>query len=378
MIKNSLFCAFLLVLTNTAFAQDNSRQKAWQLHNRIAGVPPQAATLDQMETMIRNNQIEQAAHVAMQNPLFYGLTLKNWFKSWSNAEENNRVDLNDYVATAVGMIRDNIPFDSVLYGDHLYIFENVANIPDFSPSNNDHYRAAEQQGVNLVTSLARTSQSAQTGISDTAGVLTTRASGEAFLSAGTNRRLTRFTFMNYLCRDFEAVMDFNTPDIYVRRDVERDPGGDSRTYRTNCVGCHAGQDALGGAFSYFDYQNDRVIHRPGTVQNKINFNNLFEDGHVVEDARWYNLWHQGANSNLGFRGPQEGYGARELGQLLARSEAFSKCMATRAFELVCLNSPSGGVEMNAINNLASRFEENNNYNMKNLIAGAAALCVGSM
>lgn len=378
MIKNSIFILLFLKLSAVAIAQDNHRQKAWQLHNRIAGVPPQAAVLDQMESMIRNNQVEQAAQLAMQNPLFYGLTLKNWFKSWSNAEESNRVELNDYVATAIGMIRDNIPFDSVLYGDHLYVFQNVPNLPAFDPASNDHYRVAEEQGVNLVTSLTRTSQSAQTGIPDTAGVLTTRASGAAFLSAGTNRRLTRFTFMNYLCRDFEAVMDFNTPDVYVRRDVERDPGGDSRTYRTNCVGCHAGQDALGGAFAYFDYRDNRVIHTEGTVQNKVNLNNLFEDGHVVEDARWYNLWHQGANASLGFRGVQEGYGARELGQMLARSEAFSKCMATRAYELVCLNKPSGDVEMNAINALASRFEENNNYNMKNLIAGAAALCVGSL
>jgi hypothetical protein len=378
MIKKSLIIIILLQFSSLTIGQENHRQKAWQLHNRIAGVPPQVAVLDQMETLIRNNQVEQAAQLAMQNPLFYSLTLKNWFKSWSNAEESNRVELNDYVATAIGMIRDDIPFDSVLYGDHLYIFENIPNLPAYSPSNNEHYGSAEQQGVNFVTSLVHTSQSALTGITDTAGVLTTRASGAAFLSAGTNRRLTRFTFMNYLCRDFEAVMDFNTPDIYVRRDVERDPGGDSRTYRNNCVGCHAGQDALGGAFSYFDFQNNRVVHAPGTVQAKINLNNLFEDGHVVQDARWHNLWHQGSNASLGFRGAQEGYGARELGQMLARSEAFSQCMATRAFELVCLNSPSGTAEITAIESLAARFEENNNYNMKNLIAGTAAACLGSL
>lgn len=372
MLKLLLFKVVLLLSSATVAGP---RQQAWQLHNRLTGVPPTSEVLQQMEMYIAQGQREQAALTAMENPLFYNVTLKNWIKTWTNEDEDNRVPFNDYVATVIGMIRDNIPFDTVLYGDHLYVLQGVDDVPAYNPNSNDHYRVAEERAVDISNHLVRRSQSSTTGVSDTAGILTTRASGEAYLSAGTNRRLTRFTFMNFLCRDFEMVSDLTTPDIYVRRDVERDPGGDSRTYRNNCVGCHAGQDALGGAFAYFDFRDGRVVHEPGQVQAKVNLNNLFEDGHVVHDATWTNLWAQGSNSTLGWRGAQQGYGARQFGHLIARTEAFSQCMAKRAYELVCLSSPSEEEQM-MIRELAQEFEQNGSYNMRDLIAKASAQCPG--
>lgn len=373
------FYSTLFALLWIAFGSVNAtdRQTAYKLYNRLAGVPPEAATLNQLEQLIRNGQIEEAAELSLQSPYFYNVTLKNWVKSWSNVEQSNRVPLNDYVATVVGMIRDDIPFDTVLYGDHLYVLQN-GNIANYSPSSNAHYEQGENGSLDLSSPsiLVRRSQSSLNGISDTAGVLTTRASGEAYLSAGTNRRLTRFTFMNFLCRDFENVMDTTTPDFYVRRDVERDPGGDSRTYRNNCVGCHAGQDALGGAFAYFDFRDGRVIHQPGTVQEKINRNNLFEEGHIVTNNEWHNLWSMGQNSSLGWRGDQRGQGARELGRMIAQSQAFSQCMTTRVWELVCLNPPVDEAAQQAIQTLSTEFEQQNNYNMKRLFARVSAHCIG--
>ncbi len=376
-LRLGIFSTALLLLSSaTTWAQSTPRETAWKIHNRLVGVPPTPAVLQQMEQLITANQTAAAAQLAMENPLFYSVTLKNWIKKWTNIDQTNRVELNDYTATVLGMIRDDIPFDTVLYGDHLYVLAADGNIPAYSNENNNHYREAEARKVDLKNNLVYRAQSQMNNIDDTAGVLTTRASGEAFFSAGTNRRVTRFTFMNFLCRDFESLHDANVPDIYVRRDVERDPGGDSRTYRNSCVGCHAGQDALGGAFAYFDYVGNRLVHNPDRVVPKMNLNNLFEDGHVVEDDSWVNLWHRGVNANLGFRGQQQGNGARTLGYMLARSQAFGQCMAKRVYEWVCLRSDDEATDRTTLTELATLFETNNQYNMKNLIAQTSARCFG--
>jgi hypothetical protein len=279
------------------------------------------------------------------------------------------------VATAIGLVRDDIRFDQVLYGDHLYI-SNANNAPPYDIENNDHYEYLEDNRISLATTLQRVNQSTTTGIAETAGVLTTRASGEAFLSAGTNRRLTRFTFMNFLCRDFEALHDTTIPDVWVRRDVDRAPGGDSRAYKNKCVGCHAGQDALGGAFAYFNWDGDKVVYTNNNVQDKVNANNLFNEGHVVSDDSWENLWVKGQNAVLGWRGSQSGTGPTSFGRMLSASKAFSQCMAEKSFKLVCLKEPQSATDIAAVASMADSFEESGTYSMKDLIGKTSTLCLG--
>lgn len=363
--------------TTSSGASSNTRMRAYKIYNRLAGVPPVPAVLDQMDSLVKNGKAKDAALRAMDDNNFYNLTLKNWIKPWTNVEITSRVPLNDYVATAIGMIRDNIPFDQILYGDHLYVAapSTPAKISVFDKKNNNHYQNLEDSKVSLKDYLVRVSQSSTTGIKDTAGVLTTRASGLAFFSAGTNRRATRFTFMNFLCRDFEALHDINIPDYHVRRDIERNPGGDSRTYRNKCVGCHAGQDALGGAFAYFDFVNGELVYTDGVVAPKINKNVSFADGWVTKDNSWINTWAEGQNANLGWPSKTSGNGVRELGIMLSRSRAFSECISTKAFELVCLRTPATETDKKQMRMLADIFQKDENYNMKNLIAETAAACV---
>lgn len=358
------------------------REQAYRLHNRLTGVPPEPAVLTQMESLITAGQAESAAYVAMNNPYFYNLVLKKWFKKFSNVDDSERVALNDYVATAIGLVRDDVRFDQVMYGDILYT-SNAPGLTAYANDSNAHYEEAEAARVDLAGTLVQRTQSTVTGISDTAGVLTTRASGVAFMTAGTNRRVNRFAFMNFLCKDYEALSDITRPDIYVRRDVDRAPGGDSRTFRNKCVGCHAGQDAIAGAWAYFDFiegnngvEDGQVVYSPGTVVEKVNRNNLFNDGHVVTSDYFTNIWATGQNASLGWRGAQDGYGAKAVGRLLASTRAFSDCMALRVFKLVCLKEPQQQVHLDAIQANADAFEANNSYNMKSLIAKTSVLCLG--
>ena len=42
------------------------------------------------------------------------------FSAWTNTGGSIDVDLNDMIATMIGMVRDDVPFNEVLSGDHLY------------------------------------------------------------------------------------------------------------------------------------------------------------------------------------------------------------------------------------------------------------------
>ena len=394
----------LLILISLSSFANEARLKAWAIHNRIAGVPPSAAVLNQMETAINQSGgsvvgLENAANIAIQNKHFYNVKLKNWLKPLSNEERSKSVDLNDFVATVIGAIRDsdnpNKPFGRILYDDLIYVGPSFGNENNnFSRSNNNHYREMESRNLDLRNVLVERMQSQNidtenniendnrrdqtnvvvNGINGAAGVLTTRAYGEAFYQAGTNRSVTRHTFMNFMCKDFEDLHDTTIPDFRVRRDVERAPGGDSRTYKNTCVGCHAGQDALGGAFAFWDFRNNRLRFTPGTVVEKMNHNALYGNGYVTTDNSWMNLWSEGQNSNLGWRGPQTGSGVKEFGQLLARSRQFARCMSMKVFKLVCIRPPIEE-DMTFIELMADELESNDSYNVKKLFAQTVAHCV---
>lgn len=373
-MKNISLVAGLLFVSGVA--QAGPREDAYKLHNRLTGVPPKADVLEEMASLISTGNTEAAATLAMENPSFYNLTLKNWVKPWSNREQTPRVPLNDYVATILGVIKDDLPFDKILYDDIIYTV-NVPALPVYAVDNNNHYRDAENQNQNLMATLVMRKQSDVTGMpaEAVAGVTTTRNAGENYFQAGTNRRINRFIFMNYLCKDYEDLHDITIPDFRVARDVERNPGGDSRTYKNRCVGCHAGQDSLRGAYAYYNYGNNRLNYTPGQVQGKFNQNNYFPQGFVTTNDTWMNLWALGQNSSLGWRGVTSGSGAQSLGTMFAKSKAFSSCMARKVFKLVCMKEAVEKTDVAKVQNLANSFEANNEYSMKKLIAKTSAGCV---
>jgi hypothetical protein len=352
------------------------REQAWKLHNRLAGVPPKQDVLNDMSAAISQGDPEAAARIAMENPSFYNITLKNWIKPWSNRDQTPRVPMNDYVATILGVIRDDSPFDKILYDDIIYIVDD-ATLPVYSNTDNNHYRNAETQNLDFMDTLVVRKQSDITGTpaAGIAGVTTTRNSGENYFSAGTNRRVNRFIFMNYLCKDYEDLHDITIPDFRVARDVERNPGGDSRTYKNRCVGCHAGQDGLRGAYAYYNFTGGRLAYTQGQVQGKMNQNNYFPQGFVTTNDGWINLWATGQNASVGWRGATSGTGAQSIGMMFAKSKAFSQCMARKVFKLVCMKDAVNANDVSKITALATEFESNNKYSMKDLIAKTSVGCV---
>ena len=177
--RASALIGALAVFGTTAFAGAPNADQATRMYNRIAGVPPTAAQLAQM--MAAADPVT-AALIATQDPSFYNNSIRNMATPWTNRDQTVFAPLNDYTATVVGMVRDDVPFNTLLSANILYIADSSAGVPAYSPSNNDMYEALDADGIDLSKHLVSTTQSTMTGIpaAATAGVMTTRAAANEF------------------------------------------------------------------------------------------------------------------------------------------------------------------------------------------------------
>lgn len=377
----TLACAATLLLAPGA-AQAGPREQAKRMHDRIAGVPPDDAVLSAMEADISAGRPLDAAYLAMDNPAFYSARLKHLATPWTNRDRDVFAPLNDYTATFIGMVRDDVPMTELMSGDILYVGSSSLGLPPASPSNNDHYAAIEQRRVDLKSALQQRTQSAVYGTPPdaTAGVMTTRAAAQAFFVAGTNRAMFRFMVLDHLCKDLEEIKDTSRPTDRIRQDVSRSPGGDSRLFLNNCVGCHSGMDPMAQAFAYYDYDEaqGRMVYTPGTVRPKYLKNpETFPAGYVTPDDRWSNYWRHGPDALLGWDAtlPGSGRGAKSLGAELAGSEAFASCQVKQVFTSVCLRSPNDSADRAQVQSMTASFRAGG-YRLKRVFAESAVYCMG--
>lgn len=374
--------ALVALVAFAALANAGPREQAKRMHDRIAGVPPTDTVLGAMETEIAAGRTQAAALIAMDNPSFYSVTLKNLVTPWTNREQTVFVPLNDYTATVIGMVRDNVPFNEVLSADILYVGNAGLGLPAVSATSNTHYEQIEARGVDLRTGLQRTTQSGVYGTppAATAGVITSRAAAQSFFIAGTNRAMFRFTLLNHMCRDMEEVQDTSRAPDRIRQDVSRSPGGDARLFLNNCVGCHSGMDPMTQAFAFytFDDVQGRLVYTAGAVQPKY-FNNdtTFAPGFVTPDDQWENRWRSGHNALLGFDTslPGSGSGAKSLGEEFGASDAFATCQVEKVFRTVCLRTPQDAADRSQIGSMMSSFRSSG-YRLKQAFSDAATYCMG--
>ena len=360
------------------------REQAQRIHDRLAGVPPSDAVLDQMATHIENGNPLEAALLATRDRHFYTVTLKNFAAPWTNRDQSPFVPLNDYTTLVIGLVKDNEPFDQILYADALYVAPAVSPPP--SATSNAHYEALEQRmldpSFDPVTQLQRTEQSSVYPVPAhaTAGAMTTRAAAESFFIAGTNRAMFRFTLINHMCMDLEQVQDTSLVPDRIRQDVSRSPGGDSRVFNNSCIGCHTGMDPLAQAYAYFNFNENTgsIEYTEGQVQPKY-FNNAetFPDGFVTPDDSWENYWREGRNRLLGWSPllPGSGQGPKSMGQELAASDAFAQCQVEKVFEAVCLRPPVDGTDHQKVETMTDSFKSGG-YNLRNVFAESAVYCMG--
>jgi hypothetical protein len=412
---NAIVIVLCLMLAAKSVA--GPREQARRVHDRLTGVPPSEAMLAAMSDAINGSGgLEQAAYYAIDGAPgvpasgdFYTVTLKNWVTPWTNEAQDAFAPLNDYTATVIGVVRDELDYRDILSADILYR-GNVPGIPPLRAADNDHYEFLEASGANLGDTqvLVRDSQSAVTGLpaAAVAGVISSRAAARAFFVDGTNRAMLRFTLVNHLCLDLEQLKDSTRPADRIRQDVSRSPGGDSTLFLNQCVSCHAGMDPLSQAYAYYDFpypgedefpgleleeRKDlgQLVYTPNVVHPKNLINAAsFAPGYVTDSDHWTNYWRLGDNSaRVGWRAAagnsgavdmarnaaySEGDGAASLGRELADTDAFAYCQVKKAFRAVCLREPVAGDDEGIIDSLASGFRAD--HNMKRVFARSAAHC----
>ncbi len=403
LVSAALAGGLFLGVVNSASADVNEQAK--RMYERLAGVPPTTSEINAMAPLLNSgtsSDIYAAANIAMQTKDFYNVTLKNMVVPWTNKDMTAFYEFNDAAATLIGIIRDDLDFRRAMYDNIIYVGPGT-----YSNSNNTMYRNMEATDADLRSAsvLTQATQSGVTGINPVgvAGVLTTRQSARAFFYAGTNRRMLRFTFVNYLCKDLEAIKDTSRIPDRVRQDPDRSPGGDSSVYLNTCLGCHAGMDGLAGAYAYYQWNydvnndpngdNGNMIYQNGVVQAKhLQNSTVFPYGYVTSDDSWINRWRTGPNANFGWganpvpgstipnNSPQAMYpgnGMQSLGMEIASSEQFARCQAIKVYKTVCFNEPSDSDGTpSTLNNLVTNFK-NSGYKMKQLFADAAYDCRGN-
>jgi hypothetical protein len=380
-------CAGALALLGTnALAANPNADQATRIYNRIAGIPPTAA---QLTTMMATDAVH-AALIATQDPAFYNNTIRNLAAPWTNRDQSVFVPLNDYTATVIGMVKDDVPFNTLLSADLVYIGDSGSGVPAYSAGNNAMYDALDANNVDLSVHLVSSTQSALSGIpaAATAGVMTTRGAASAFFINGTNRAMFRFTVMNHLCNDLQLVMDITRPPDRIRQDVTRSPGGVSTLFLNNCIGCHSGMDPMAQAFAYYNFTatdpattdtTGTIVYTAGQVQPKYHINNTnFPQGFNTMDDAWQNRWRAGPNYILGWSAslPGSGNGAKSLGTELESSAAFASCQVNRVFKDVCLRAPNSSADFTQVNSMISSFQSNG-YKLRQVFAEGAAYCMGT-
>lgn len=368
------------ILAAPALAGPAERAQAVLLYTRLTGAPPSAADLNTMETDIVAGQVAQAATLATSAPQFYNVTLRNMFAAESNRDQSVFVPLNDYTVTAIGMVHDDVPYNTALSADILYTLKGN-NLPAAKPSDNNHYQTADTNAVDISANLVRTTQTAAYGYPApaVAGLITTRAGAIQHFDAGTNRRGYSINIVNQTCHAMEQITDTSLPSDRVRQDVAASPGGDSRVRLQSCLGCHSHMDPMAGAFAYynFDETQGQLVYTAGTVQPKyfINSGNN-PSGYVTVDDSWESRMRLGgADTNIFAFNPSlpgKGNGAASFGQEIAGSDAFASCQVQKAFKAVCLRAPSSAKDGTEIAALTSSFKMG--YKFKQVFADAAVYC----
>jgi hypothetical protein len=111
---------------------------------------------------------------------------------------------------------------------------------------------------------------------------------------------------------------------------------------------------------------------------RININsNNFPYGFITNNDNWSNYWRQGLNKNLGWDVslPDNGSGAKSMGQELANSEQFAYCQVTKVFKNICLRAPQDVADRMQISNMSNTFTSTG-YNIKQVFADSADYCKG--
>jgi hypothetical protein len=252
----------------------------------------------------------------------------------------------DMIATAMGVIKDDIDARELLTGDFIYGPSGRVS-GGLKPSllTNELYDKFGSTDFSAKKYIQKFSPQWDSSTAHSAaGVLTTRGWAKVYYDAGTNRRAVVAAFNAFLCSPIDEWKKRGLPDFHVRRDIDRSPEGKPSTYQNTCRTCHAPMDAMAGAFARLDFKNETLVFSPGVVPKYNQNTNIYPDGFITDDDSWTNLLDG-----------TEGIGIKAFGEMIVANEGFNHCMAKRVVKQVCFKDMKSTDEF--IKKLSSDFEK---------------------
>jgi hypothetical protein len=373
------------------------RKRAQDIHSRLTGIktPISNPVLGEMEALLRVGDGVGAAAKVTSDPSFINITVRDFAAKMSNRDETINTQLNDFTATVVGIVRDEISAQRMLTDDITYQADPTkAPVPgdliDDMLRSNNHYEALSVGRYDLNKVLVPMKQKLFNGTEavnnpSPAGVLTSRQWMAAHAIAGTNRRLVEYSFRQFTCQGIENVADATGPDNVIGRDIDRFPGGSHSKFTSSCRACHTIMDGFRPAFAQWTFSNGfaknaYVVPRiamnvdedtsvgmkmePNFVTYKLNKNiTVFRDGNETLDDNWVNNATRGTNAELFQWKTTKGKGILAFGKAISETAAFPKCMAERVFKQVCKRKPASS-DKAMLTNAANEFATTRGFNLK--------------
>lgn len=349
----------------------DTKLRAQEIFNRLTGakIPVTDTRIIAMEREILNGSPANAAAIATDDARFLNVTVRDFAAKMSNRDQTVNTPLNDFIATIIGVVRDNINAKDLLTKDITYVGDPAqapipTSVEDDILRSNNHYQALENGRFDLGKVLKQDTQKLFDGKKavpnpSPAGLLTSRQWLAEHAIAGTNRRLIEYTFKEFLCTPLENVADSSGPDNVVGPDIDRFPGGSHTKFTTTCRACHTILDGFRPAYARWTFGNGFAKHAfvvqgigPTADENtgfgmqinplyagvtaKINRNSdVFPDGRRTVDENWVNNAVYNANISQFKFNIMSGKGVAAFGQTIANSPKFPRCMAERVFRQVC-------------------------------------------
>ena len=335
LIVYGLFCVSISAIADS---QSNAQYDASFVFQRITGKPlnKKHPKYQQFLQLAQTGNLKEIARIASDEPSFVAATVRQWGSLYLSSGKVPNLALNDALATLIGSVRDNMDARLLLTGDYLYGADPRLGLGQPVVSSNTLYERIEEQKKDLKSLLFKHSpQWNVASIDIAAGLLTTRGWAEKNYSAGTNRRAVQDAFEVFLCKPIAFWKTPFLPPFRIRQDIDRAPSGDASTFQKECRSCHAPMDALAGAFSRVDFKSGGFVTSREPVAKYFQHPEMYPEGYVTTDDTWINFLTEGKNAVFGWNSDTEGTGLLAFGEMVARSSAFSACLATRVFQQVC-------------------------------------------
>ena len=282
------------------------------MYDRLTGTPPSPALLDDLEARVATDKVaRRAVHAWTRRrrtrARSTASTLKNFATPWTNRDQTVFAPLNDYTATVIGMVRDDVDFRGILSDDIVYVGQGIiAGVLD------DQQRALRGAGE-------QQRRPARRAAGDHAVLAERPAAGGDRRHHHFARRLRSVLHRRHEPRDVPLhaaqppVPRHGAGARHVASAGSHPPGRDAQPGRRQHACSSTTASAATAAWTRWRRRSRtttstrrrcRLVYTQGQVQPKylINSDN-FKPGYVTPDDHWENRWRlPGKNTLLGWAG----------------------------------------------------------------------------